>query len=123
LAGTRAKGTLLFLGLAGMGIALILFANCRVFPLSLALLIVIGASQMTFLTTNQTLLHLAIPDEFRGRVMGLYMLNQGLLPLGSLLIGTLADVWNAPAAVTLMAALLLTLTVLAWVLLPAMRQP
>jgi MFS family permease len=119
---SRRKGRLLFAGLTGLGICLILFATSRSFPLSLLLLTLVGACQMTFLTTNQTLLHMAVPDEFRGRVMGIYMLNQGLLPFGSLFIGALADVWTAPFAVTVMASLLLLLTVTAFLFLPTLRD-
>jgi hypothetical protein len=53
--------------------------------------------------------------------MGIYMLNQGLLPLGSLVAGALADVWSAPLAVTLMGGAVLVLACLAFVRLPAMR--
>jgi MFS family permease len=88
-----------------LGILLVLFSLSRTFWLSFALLIVIGAVQMAYLTTNQTLLQLIIPDEFRGRVMGIYMLNQGLLPLGSLFAGGMADFLGAPGAVMIMGTL------------------
>jgi hypothetical protein len=65
----------------------VLFSFSRSYPLSLLLLVLIGGTQMTYMTTNQTLLQLTAPEELRGRVMGIYMLNQGLLPLGSLLAG------------------------------------
>jgi hypothetical protein len=79
--------------------------------LSLALLVAIGAVQMLYMTTNQTLIQLSTPDELRGRVMGVYMLNQGLLPFGSLLAGALADVLSAPTAVFLMGLLVAIMAV------------
>jgi hypothetical protein len=88
-----------------------LFSLSSSFPLSLVLLILIGGVQMAYMTTNQTLLQLTIPDELRGRVMGIYMLNQGLLPLGSLFAGSLADVFSAPTAVFIMGALVTILAV------------
>ncbi|MCA9848893.1 MAG: MFS transporter, partial [Dehalococcoidia bacterium] len=54
------------------------------------------------MTTNQTVLQLSTPDEYRGRVMGIYMLNQGLLPLGSLFGGVMSDVFSAPIALATM---------------------
>ena len=63
------------------------------------------ASGTFLVTTNQTLIQLTTPDQLRGRVMGVYMLNQGLLPLGSLLAGILADLLGAPKTVGIMGTL------------------
>ena len=115
------KGLLLFGSLLALGLTLVLFALSRSFPLSLALLVLVGGFQMTYMTTNQTLLQLSTPDQFRGRVMGIYMLNQGLLPLGSLIAGALADLWGAPLAVTVMGGAVLALAGLACLRFPTMR--
>ena len=117
----RRKGFLLFGSLLALAVGLVLFSQSRSFPLSLALLVVVGACQMTYMTTNQTLVQVSTPDELRGRVMIIYMLNQGLLPLGSLLAGALADVWSAPLAVTIMGGAVLVLAVAAFFRLPSMR--
>ncbi len=118
----KRKGLVLFISLTGLAIALVLFSQSRSVLLSLGLLVLMGGFQMTYMTTNQTLLQITTPDEFRGRVMGIYMLNQGLLPLGSLLAGTLADVWNAPLAVAVMGGALLALVGVAFLALPSMRR-
>jgi predicted MFS family arabinose efflux permease len=115
------KGIVLFGALFALGTTLVLLALSRSLPLSLALLVLVGAFQMTYMTTNQTILQLSTPDQFRGRVMGIYMLNQGLLPLGSLVAGTLADLWSAPFAVTVMGGAVLLLAGVAFVRLPAVR--
>ena len=47
---------------------------------------------MIYLTTNQTLLQLSIPDELRGRVTAVVSLTAGLSPLGSFVAGTEAQV-------------------------------
>lgn len=118
----KRRGLLLYGALIGMGVMLILFSQSRSFPLSLALLVLAGGFQMAYMATNQTLLQLTTPDEFKGRVMGIYMLNQGLLPLGSLFAGALASVWDAPTAVTVMGIAVLGMTVVALVALPSMRR-
>ncbi len=46
---------------------------------------------MIYLTSNQTLLQLSIPDELRGRVTGIVSLNMGLMPIGALFAGIGAD--------------------------------
>lgn len=122
LGNVERKGLLLFGSLIGLGVTLVLFALSRSLPLSLALLVLTGGFQMTYMTTNQTVLQLSTPDALRGRVMGIYMLNQGLLPLGSLVAGTLADIWSAPLAVALMGGAVVLLAATAFVLLPSMRS-
>jgi hypothetical protein len=47
---------------------------------------------------------MTIPDELRGRVMGIYMLNQGLLPLGTLFAGAFTDLAGASTTVFFMGA-------------------
>ena len=96
------KGHLMLGAVFVLGSSLVLFALSRSFELSLVILMVTGAAQMLYLTTNQTILQLTIEDEMRGRVMGIYMLSQGMMPLGGLLGGGLADVTSAPTAVLIM---------------------
>jgi predicted MFS family arabinose efflux permease len=106
------KGPVLLGTIFSLGLALMAFSVSRIFLVSFLLLVVVGGVQMAWLTTNQTLIQLTTPDGLRGRVMGVYMLNQGLLPLGSLFAGALADLIGAPSTVFLMGALvsLLALT-------------
>ena len=109
------KGLLLLGAVFAFGIALIAFAaSVSIFEnyvLALALLVVVGACQMVFMTTNQTVLQLTTPDEYRGRVMGLFMLNQGLLPLGSLFGGVIAEFTNAETALFVMGGSVMLLAV------------
>ena len=53
--------------------------------------------------------------------MGIYMLNQGLLPAGSLFAGALADIWSAPIAVLVKGLTVLVLSGLVFVVAPSMR--
>jgi hypothetical protein len=49
------------------------------------------------MSTLQTL----VPDELRGRVMGIYGMTWSLLPLGAMQAGAIAQFTNAPFAVAL----------------------
>ncbi len=106
------KGLLLLGSLIVLGVFLVLLALSRSFFLDLALLTVIGAVQMAAVTTNQTLVQLLTPDNLRGRVMGVYMLNQGLFPLGSMFAGALAEKLGAPTAVLIMGSAVAILALL-----------
>ncbi|WP_204456173.1 MFS transporter [Actinokineospora baliensis] len=59
-------------------------------------LIPVGLCLMTFMTTANSTVQLAVSPEMRGRVMGLYMLVfVGGNPLGAPMVGWMADQWGA----------------------------
>ena len=51
------------------------------------------------MTVAQTILQLQIPEQLRGRVMGIYVLSYASSPLGATLLGILAGVTGTPVAV------------------------
>jgi MFS family permease len=116
------KGRVLLVSAFGFGLFIVLFAVSRSFPLSLAWLFLLGLAQMVYFTTNSAILQLATPEELRGRVMGVYLLNQGLMPFGSLLAGALADLLSAPTAVAIMGAVVMLMAVVFWVGSPGLRR-
>ncbi|MBI2887327.1 MAG: MFS transporter [Chloroflexi bacterium] len=116
------KGLLLLLSGGGLGLTLIFFSWSPWVPLSLAVLVVVGGFQMTYMSMTNTLLHLNITDEVRGRVMSIYMLDMGLTPLGALFAGTLASLFSAPLAVTVMGSVCVALTITALTRVPSIRR-
>lgn len=102
----RHKG-LLYLG-ASFGYALSVFL-LGVSPhvglgilLPMFVMLFIGAGQAIFMTAGNVTLMAHAPEELRGRVMSVYNLDRGLMPLGSAGGGGLADWLSAPAALMLM---------------------
>lgn len=62
------------------------------YPLVALMLIPTGALTLTFTTSAMNILQMSVPSEMRGRVMGIYMLSfLGGTPLGSPVLGWLAD--------------------------------
>jgi hypothetical protein len=51
------------------------------------------------MTTISTVLQIELPDELRGRVMGIYGLAWELMPVGGMIAGGLAEFAGAPMAV------------------------
>jgi MFS family permease len=88
-------GSLLLLSLSLIG-----FALSSGLWAALIFLAVSGFFEMIYLTTNQTLLQLSIPDALRGRVTGIVSLNMGLMPIGALIAGVGADLFG-PRPITL----------------------
>ena len=79
--------------------ALIGFALTRNFALALACLTIGGFGMLLFFSTSNTVLQTIVPDEMRGRVMGVWGLLFGaMIPLGSLEAGALAHWIGAPFA-------------------------
>lgn len=82
------------------------FAFTRHFALALVVLWFSGAGLMLFFSTSNTTLQTIVPDEMRGRVMGVWALVFGaMIPLGSLEVGVLAPLIGAPATIALGAAI------------------
>jgi MFS family permease len=92
----RRRGLLLLGALGALGLLLAAFAQSTSLPLSIGIMGLMGVVQAVYLATNNTLIQLAVPDELRGRVMGVAVTTWGLMPLGSLPQGLLADWLGAP---------------------------
>jgi MFS family permease len=101
---------------------LILFAMSRSFPLSLVLAVIIGAANGLFQAVIIALLLSITPDQFRGRMMGLFIITWQLPSIGSLMLGAATDWVGLPVAV-IAGSLICTAFILGAVLrLPALRQ-
>ncbi len=61
-------GRTLLIAVAGFGLTTILFGVSRYFPLSLGLLLLLGALDMISVVIRHTLVQLLTPDDMRGRV-------------------------------------------------------
>ena len=69
------------------------------FPFALVFLFAAGFGMLLFFSTSNTLLQTIVPDEMRGRVMGVWSLVFGaMIPLGSLEAGAVAHWAGTPVA-------------------------
>ena len=117
----RHQGLLLVGSIVVLGAFLVLFSQVTSFPLALIVLILVGAFQMLFLASTNTMLMLIVPDELRGRVMSLYMLDRGLMPAGALFAGVVAHIIGAPLTVATMGAIVIVLALIVAWRVPAIR--
>jgi MFS family permease len=81
------------------GVVIVAVALSRTVYLTLPLLVITGLLGAYFMSSNNVLLQHRITDDVRGRVMGTYMLTFGLMPLGAMPMGLLADHLGTPTAV------------------------
>ncbi len=62
-------------------------------PLSIPIFFLIGLGTLAFLGASNTLVQTLSPDYLRGRAMSLYtMIAIGIVPLGSLIVGSIASI-------------------------------
>ncbi len=88
------RGLLRFILSAALlaGCALVALSQSRALPLSLALMAVIGGSILVTSVSINMILQTIVEDDKRGRVMSLYTAAfLGVVPLGAMLAGALAD--------------------------------
>jgi MFS family permease len=92
-------------GLASFA-GIVVFTFSRSFYFSGALLVVIGYCMILMIATINSLLQHLAEDHMRGRVMSIYSTAfLGLPPIGCLIAGSLAHLFNAPHAIASMALL------------------
>ena len=95
------KGLVLLVSATGFAIMVILFALSPWYGLSLALLVGVGITESTYDVLMGSLLQTIVPDDLRGRIMGMYTLVISSVHLGTLQIGAMASLLGAPMAVGL----------------------
>ena len=80
-------------------VALFVFSLTRNFYAALVFLFVAGFGMLLFFSTSNTALQTIVPDEMRGRVMGVWALVFGaMIPLGSVEAGAVAHWLGTPFA-------------------------
>lgn len=90
-----------------VGAALALFAWSRLLPVSGLLLAALGGAAMLGVNATNAMLQQSVPDEWRGRVVGLYSMSfAGTAPIGGLLSGWMAEHVGLAATLTLNGALI-----------------
>lgn len=111
----RRQGILLLVSLVSLGVMLNLFSWTTSFHMALLALVAVGGCQVFYMATTNTMLQMIVPDYLRGRVMSIYALDRGLMPVGALMAGVSAHLIGAPATVSYMGITVILLAILlAW---------
>lgn len=92
--------TFIYTGIGLFVVSVIIFALSGAVSLSVLALIGVGMGLVMFLATANASMQRRVPDELRGRLMGLYSLVfQGLAPFGSIGMGLAAHAFGVRGAV------------------------
>ncbi len=82
----------------GFAIGVLLFSLTSYLVIAIVILFLSGWMSAAFLAINQTTIQLGVDDAVRGRVLSIYLLTWGMLPVGQLAVGALAGVIGTPMA-------------------------
>ena len=106
------RGLVTLAGLIGGCLFILLFAQSTWYFASMAFLAGLGFFQYLSRVGNSTLVQTIVPDALRGRVMSIYMLDNGLTPLATMVISFCIHIWSPAGAYTVLASVSLVLALL-----------
>jgi len=119
----RRRGPIVLAAAVVFFAALVLFSFSRQPMVSAMLLAVVGGAMVNSVATVNSLIQTVVPDAIRGRVLSMHtMAFLGFTPLGSLLVGGLAEKWGAPVALALSSGFALVLMLIIAFAVPSVRR-
>ncbi len=97
----RYRGVAILGGAAGFGVSVTAFAASTFMPLSMVTLFAAGFASGIYLNVGMTALQLQVPDELRGRVMGIWSMTWFLASVGGFFAGVAAELIGIQLTVAL----------------------
>jgi MFS family permease len=117
------KGKLLAVSSLVFSFALVLFSLSKAYLLSIISLIFIGGTTVIAVAIVNTILQTKVPDNFRGRVMSVFMLTfAGMTPFGNLIAGSLAQARGVCFALQFSGIICTTFFSLIYIAYPKIRK-
>jgi len=117
----RQIGVLMFVSVLGLGLASIAYAFSPWPAFTGAVLFGVGAAQNTLFASYETALILRLPDEIRGRVIGLMFTLIAIFPVGAIVSGAVADVIGLRPLAVAEGVMIIPMALVAWRV--ALRHP
>lgn len=103
-------------------LAVIAFAFSPSFYLAIGFLFLGGLANTIFFVVAMTTLQLRVPEQMRGRVMGIYTITFSFIPLGGVMGGYVASVFDERVAVAVGAGILATIFLFIGITQPMIRN-
>jgi MFS family permease len=110
----RQLGLLMFWGVVATGLAGIVYGFSGSVFLTGATLFAAGAGESALFAAYDTVLLIRLPDEIRGRVMGLMFTLVAMFPIGAIAAGAAADIVGLRAVAIAEGLIILPIAVIAW---------
>ena len=113
--GRKNRGMLLIISSMLSGAGLLLVAAIPIYQAAAFIMIILGMGDAGRMSLNQALLIELSDNEYRGRVMSIFMLNFGFMPLGTFPAGLMIDYIGGQAVIGMMGVALIAVTVVIFV--------
>jgi MFS family permease len=120
--GANRRGAVWFASACVMSAGTILLGLVRSFPIALVVLAFMGLAVLSFVGSSNVLLQTLSPADMRGRAISVFsMIILGLIPAGSLIIGTLASFAGLQVSFMCGGAVTLLVACVVWATNPDLR--
>ena len=116
------RGVVLLLAGALSAVAILASTFVTVFLIGVIAMLALGLGDSGRRALNSALILEQTDAEHRGRVMGIYMLNFGLRPIGAIPLGILAERTSLQTSFAVAGAVLMISVILVWILAPRIRR-
>lgn len=120
--GTRNRGLILMVGGFMSAAALMTAAVLPYFVVTLLVMLVLGVSDSIRQSLNMALILESTDADYQGRVCSVYTMSFGLMPLGTLPAGAIAELHGVPFSTLVLAVVLLCVCSAVFVLRPGVRN-
>lgn len=116
------RGKLFLAGAATLGLGVFLFAQTANVWLAGSFMMIVGLGSAARMAISQGLLHSYVQEEYRGRVMSLFMTQMSLMQLAVFIVGVIAEIIGIRLAIAGLGLLLMGSTAVVAVALPTLRR-
>ncbi|MEI6664658.1 MAG: MFS transporter [Chloroflexota bacterium] len=118
----RALGPTMLAGAAAFGVLIAAFTASNTLLVALVFLFLGGIASSIYLNIGMTALQIEVPDDLRGRVMGIWSMTYFLSAVGGLPAGVAAVWLGTPLAVGLSALSVTAFAIALWLAVPSLRR-
>jgi len=118
----KKRGLMLVAGSLILGVALVGFSFSTSWYLSMGLIVFVGLGQTARMTLGNTLIQYYVDDDYRGRVLSIYVMEFGLTSFGSFGAGMLAEAIGVEWALGGFAFTLVAVSMITLLFVPTLRK-
>ncbi|PUB10776.1 MFS transporter [Paenisporosarcina sp. OV554] len=86
----KGAGKWLICSIMGFGLSLLLFIAAQNFLQAGIAMFLVGLTSQTYRTMSRITLQVHVPDQLRGRVLSIALMDRGFIPLGAIFLGAIA---------------------------------
>ena len=119
---TRRKGLVASAAFAGSALCVVILSQNTLLWVAMAALVVQQLFGQVVMTTHMTAIHTVTPDSLRGRVMGVYQMEIGMMPFGGFIAGAVATAYGVDDAFLIAGVAGLIIIAVASVVFPRYRR-